>query len=101
MDKKEKTLYIVVTAVITAIITWTLCNDNNSVDKVYLKDLQDEIDMKDERIKELENSKSNDLEEKLNSIEGYLDEIGLQIEDIYEQTVPKSVRNNRVYDFIE
>ena len=64
-----------------------------------LEDLKSEIKLKDETITEFENHNLSTYEEKLNNLEGYLDDISDKVDAIYEQTVPDNLKDKTVYDF--
>ena len=59
MKNLEKSGYIIITAIITAVVVWTLCKDDFSIDRAYLEEIQQELEEKEERISELENNKTD------------------------------------------
>ena len=43
MKNLEKLSYVVVTAIATAVVVWTLCKDDFSIDRAYLEEMQQKL----------------------------------------------------------
>ena len=103
IEKENTKRFIIAIIILTFIATFFLfvflsIDFDNSE---YIEDLKEQINRKDEEIKELKDHNSSQYEERLNSIESYLDEIGYQVDAIYEQVVPESKKNENVFTFTE
>lgn len=98
-NKKTIIITAIISVTITAFIAYALNKDDFTLDKAYLEDLKSEIKLKDETITEFENHNLSTYEEKLNNLEGYLDDISDKVDAIYEQTVPDNLKDKTVYDF--
>ena len=85
---KKNTIYIILTAIITAVIVYILCTNAHSSDKSYINELQHEITQKEERINELESDKQDFIEQKIDKIEESVFEIDSVIDDIYYKLFP-------------
>ena len=102
MNSIKKIGPIIVTAIITAVIVWTLCKDDFSIDRAYLNEMQQELEEKDERIAELESDKICNIEQRLDDIEESIDETMATVDAIYTELVPESERDLIIdYSFTE
>lgn len=102
MKNLEKLSYVVVTAIATAVVVWTLCKDDFSIDRAYLEEMQQELEEKEERISELESDKISDIEQQLIDIEEAVDETMSAVDAIYTELFPESERDLIIDDsFVE
>ena len=102
MSGFKKISPIIITAIITAVIVWTLCKDDFSIDRAYLNEMQQELEEKEERITELESDKICDIEQGLDDIEESIDETMATVDAIYTELVPESERDLIIdYSFTE
>lgn len=102
MNNLNKISYIIVTAIVTAVVVWTLCEDDFSIDRAYLEEMQQELEEKEERISELENNKTDNIEQRLDEIESTVDEIYSAVDDIYIKVIPENERQKTIdYSFVE
>ena len=85
---KEKYKIILITAIISAFVTWFITSlineDKMLLEKDYVQDLEYEIKKRDEIIEDFK---------------GYLDDINDKIEFIYQYTVPDNSKVNDDFDF--
>jgi len=96
MKNLEKLSCKIVTAIATAVVVWTLCRDDFSIDRAYLEEMQQELEEKEERISELENSKTDNIEQRLDEIESTVDEIYSAVDDIYIKVIPENKRQKTI-----
>ena len=109
MEHLKKVGHIIVTAIITTIIVWTISKGKFSTDKAYFNQIQEELEEKGKRIVEVESDiignteqQLDNIEQRLSDIESSVSEIYSTVDDIYVKIIPENERQGTIdYSFTE